>query len=69
MSPQRIPFWYVCRPGVVLADVRRFMEAYEQTFGALSPDEARVLLPGKRPAELWHRGRLSLRGIAWLGRN
>jgi len=68
VSP-RIPFAYLCRPGVVMADVRRFMVAYEATFGALSPDEARVFPAGVCPAALWHRGVLTLRGIAWLGRN
>jgi hypothetical protein len=66
---RRIPFWYVCRPGVVMADVRRFMVVYEAQFGLLSPDEARVFPPGACPAALWHRGVLHVRGIAWLGRN
>ena len=66
---RRIPFWYVCRPGVVMADVRRFMETYEATFGALSPDEGLVFPPGACPAALWYRGALHVRGIAWLGRN
>ena len=68
MSP-RVRFCYVCRPGVVMADVQRFMHAYEATFGVLSPDEARVFPPGACPAALWHRGVLHPRGIAWLGRN
>jgi hypothetical protein len=68
VSP-RIPFAYLCRHGAVMADVQRFMETYEATFGALSPDEERVFPPGACPAALWHRGVLTLRGIVWLGRN
>jgi hypothetical protein len=66
---RRVRFCYLCRHGVVMADVQRFMEAYEQTFGVLSPDEARVFPPGACPAALWHRGVLHPRGIAWMGRN
>jgi hypothetical protein len=71
---RRVRFCYVCRPGVVMADVQRFMVAYEATFGVLSPDEARVFTPdvsppGISPAALWHRGVLTLETLSWFGRN
>jgi len=66
---RRVPFAYLGASGAVIADVQRFMQAYERTFGVLSPDEARVFAPGTCPAALWHRGVLHIRGIAWLGRN
>ena len=66
---RRVRFCYLCQHGTVMADVQRFMEVYERSFGLLSPDEARVFPPGVCPAALWHRGVLTLRGIAWLGRN
>jgi hypothetical protein len=66
---RRVRFCYLCRPGVAMADVQRFMVVYEARFGVLSPDEARVFPPDVCPAALWHRGMLHVRGIAWLGRN